>query len=71
MFKNRNKLENHRLTSTSNNIENHEKSSLNLKKILIITAILIYRLENISRPLGKGSTRCENIRVITFGLGSG
>ena len=33
MFKNRNKIGNHRLSRTSNNSENHEKSSLNLKKI--------------------------------------
>ena len=30
MFKNRNKIGNHWLTRTSNNSENHEKSSLNL-----------------------------------------
>ena len=33
MFKNRNKIGNHRLPRTSNNSENHEISSLNLKKI--------------------------------------
>ena len=33
MFKNRNKIGNHQLTRTSNNSENHEKSSIYLKKI--------------------------------------
>ena len=60
MFKNRNKIGNHRLSRTSNNSENHEKSSLNLKKIdynnktkLNFFMVLIYRLKNISRPLGE------------------
>ena len=55
MFKKWGKIGNHGLTKTSNNSENHEKSSLNLKKIdysnkakADFFMVLIYRLKNIS-----------------------
>ena len=64
---------------TSNNIENHEISSLNLKKIdynnkaktkfLYGFNIQTGKHFKNQNPLGKESLRCENIRGITFRLG--
>ena len=65
---------------TSNNSGNHEISSLNLKKIdyddkaktKFLYGFNIQTEKHFKNqdPLGKESLRCENIRRITFGLGS-
>ena len=63
MFKNMNKIGNHRLTGTSNNSENHEKSSLNLKKInynnktkaKLLYGFIIQTGKRFNTPWGKGA----------------
>ena len=72
MFKNRNIIGNHRLTRTSNDIENHEKSSINLKKIDYNNKAKAKRLYGFNKLTGNclGDRLEHSISVWLFPLGN-